>query len=313
MFDGGTTYGGKGGAPFQDPDAVTARGPITKVVVRHGSGIDNLRLVYGSDGIGQAHGGHGGKEVTWSVPPGEHIVRVEGRAGDRVDCLQFFTDQGSTSPLFGGKGGNPFAANSQDGGELRTIGGRSGDRLDQITLHFGLPYFIKDITYDAGILNKPGSAVSSSPQQLARLEVVNNSSVAQSITYSKSVAVATQKTFDFQAGQSLTSTQSFEIALPEVTGVKLSLSQTVYFKEGKTTSDTTADQRSWNVPVTVPPRKKVVVTTTALRRKIDVPFSYTIAWYRGTQDNIVKSQTFSGTYKGVDVTDIHHDFQESPA
>ena len=124
------SFGGSGGNPFSDPDGVVRRGPITMVAVGWGNDIDYLRLHYGyggngKDGMGGEHGGSGWKTILgWTVPPGEHIVRVEGRSGSRIDRLQFFTDQGHSSPVFGGNGGTAFTVKDDLGRPLRTISGR---------------------------------------------------------------------------------------------------------------------------------------------------------------------------------------------
>jgi hypothetical protein len=66
------------------------------------------------------------------------------------------------------------------------------------------------------------------------------------------------------------------------------------------------------VPVKIPPQSKVVATSTMRRYKASVPFTYTVAWYKGTRDNIVKEVTLPGLYEGTHIEDLQHEFAEAP-
>jgi hypothetical protein len=309
--DSGTyTFGGKGGSPFQDADVVINKGPVSKVEIRHGDRIDNIRLFYGNEGIGDRHGGAGGTVDTWEVPPGEVIVRVEGRSGDRVDALQFFTDHGSFSPRYGGYGGKPFSAAADPGGSLRTVGGNCGAGVDKVSLHFGAPYFVKSVTVDQEALKK--AVLASDPEQVANQELTNPGTVNQTVTYTDSAAVTRQNTFTFESGQSLTITSEVSDTAFGAISEKLSLSATASVSEKVATTDTDTQTETWSIPVVVPPKKKIVATTTIYKKKMNIPFTYTVAWYQGTRAKIIKEMTFAGTYQGVGVTNIQHRFDEYP-
>jgi Phosphatidylinositol-specific phospholipase C, X domain/Jacalin-like lectin domain len=131
-------FGGEGGEPFADPQALLERGPITRIEVRHGVWIDALRFTYGSS-AGRWHGGTGGKLDTYKVPEGHKIVRVEGRSGLYIDQLQFFTDKGDRSKLFGGPGGERFQIHADQmilGNSLLTVTGRASQYVDGLTFHY---------------------------------------------------------------------------------------------------------------------------------------------------------------------------------
>ena len=42
-----------------------------------------------------------------------------------------------------------------------------------------------------------------------------------------------------------------------------------------------------------------------------IPFTYTVAWYEGTRDNIKKEVVLPGLYEDVRVDDLKHDFTEA--
>lgn len=293
---------------FSDPDDVVNKGSITKIDVRHGSKVDNIRFYYGTDGIGDLHGGSGGNPDTWSVPDGEQIVRIEGRTGDQVDSLQFFTDKGTASPRWGGTGGNPFSAQVPDGSALRTVTGCYDDTLQMINLHFGAPYFVKEVTVNPADVDKALQNVS---PESASDQLLDNSQGTdqQTITYSDSYTTSVQNTFTFETGGSLK--LSVEVGGGNgVASFKSGFSMTASASMTKSDSSTDTQTETWSIPVTVPAKTKVRATTVLQKQSVTLPFSYTIAWYKGSKTNILKQLTFGGTYQGVAVARVQHTFQE---
>jgi hypothetical protein len=307
------TYGGNGGNPWQESASIVCKGPITKVDVRADNEVRGLRFYYGQSGIGEWHGAIDGNPVqTWSVPAGEQIVRVEGRSGDKLDAIRFFTDKGSSSPFFGGNGGNPFQEEASQNGTLYAVSGRSGDSIDQVALHFGWPFVVKNVTFDAATISNPGSALQTKPLDFSIQEISNNTSIDQTVTYTKSVAATRQSTFSWQAGQSFTQYSSLTIGDPKIAGATISEEATVYFKEGQSTTNTETKTLTWTLPVKVPKGKRVTVTLSAKQYNMTLPYTYNVVWYRNNDpNNVVKEVTFAGTYEGVDFSDTTYSFIES--
>jgi hypothetical protein len=128
------TFGGDGGASFDDSGVNDGWGRITKIVVRHGDGVDSIGLAY-ANGNYLNHGGTGGTESNINLKPDEYIVGVEGRSGDRLDQITFVSNMKRYGP-YGGKGGSPFSV-SFKGQVLRFLFGRSGTRIDRIGFTYG--------------------------------------------------------------------------------------------------------------------------------------------------------------------------------
>ena len=295
--------GGGGGAPFQDSDNLINLGFISKIIVRHGNVVDSLRLFYGNS-PGAQHGGGGGKEEEFLLEPGERIVRVEGRAGNVIDSLQFFTDRGKASPKYGGGGGTPFSAVAPDGGQLIMIEGRAGNVIDQVTLGFGPAYYITDFQYDIA------KAVSNRvPQLIASQELSNHTDVEQTARYSQTVKVLTEKQFTFNSGQKIGAKAVFNTGIPILAEGQITVSAEVSFQQGVLDKSSQETIESWDIPVKVPGNTTIQATSTIQRNKLTVPFSYDLVWYKGNRTNEVARQTFTGTYEGVNVTDLKHDFR----
>ena len=67
---------------------------------------------------------------------------------------------------------------------------------------------------------------------------------------------------------------------------------------------------SWSVPVRVPPHSRIVASSTWRKYQISIPFTYTVAWYDGSKDNITREVTLPGLYEDVRVDDLKHEFKE---
>ncbi len=315
----------EGCVEFRDPEEVVSKGPITKVEVGFSGTIHGIRLYYGRDGQGLFHLGPGEKELenrsAWKVPEGERIVRIEGEiSGNYISRLRFFTNKGKASPQFGGEPGRSFVVKDRGIGGLRTISGivnktrhkaKSNHRsITSLTFHFGAPYYIKDIKYDLGALE--AASLKAVPERLAQQEIPNRTSIEQSVEYKDMKKVTTTKTLTFKTEVGLTFGREVSVGLPGgMAGAKASFEMSASTEFGNSYENTSTQEVSWSVPVRVPPGKKVVAVSTVKRYKATVPFTYTVAWYWGTRDNILKEVTLPGVYEGVHVEDLKHEFKET--
>jgi hypothetical protein len=89
-------FGGTGGSPFKDSAQEVKR--LAQIVVRAADQIDGLQAIYemkdGSVQPGAPHGGSGGSPSSFTLNPGEHIVRMDGQHNGILNRLRFHTDQG---------------------------------------------------------------------------------------------------------------------------------------------------------------------------------------------------------------------------
>jgi hypothetical protein len=290
--------------PFSDPDGTICQGPITKIEVAHGGYIYGLRLYYGGKGVGNYHGlvdrsAGGVKDKEWSVPDGERITRVEVEYGPKcVNQLQFFTNKGNYSPLFGTTHGGvrDVAKDDLAGGTLRTI-----------------------------------TRQRSAPKEIHRRVLRNDTSLEQEHKYAGREEIATSRTVTFEQSQGLMYGESTRKSLSvsgnlTATLKKIGLGIGVgaekssekweqrYESTTRGQSYTTSTTREvlWSVPVRVPARKKVIAVSTVRQYNVRVPFTYTVAWYEGTENNIKKRITLPGVYEGTRVEDLDHDLVEAP-
>jgi hypothetical protein len=314
----------KGCVEFRDPEEIINKGPITKVEVAFGGFIHGIRLYYGRDGQGLFHLGPGENELpgrsVWKVPEGERIVRIEGEiAGHYISRLRFFTDRGTASPQFGGERGKSFIVKESGIGGLRTISGHVNKKrhsaksisraVSSMTFHFGSPYYIKDIKYDLATLE--AASLKAVPERLAQQEIPNRTSVEQSVEYKDTKKVTTTKTLTFKATVGLKFGSEVSVGLPGgMVGAKANFELSASTELGNSYENKSTQEVSWSVPVRVPPGKKIIAVSTVKRYKATVPFTYTVAWYWGTRDNILKEVTLPGVYEGVHVEDLKHDFRE---
>ncbi len=314
----------KGCVEFSDPEEIVSKGPITRVEVASNGFIYGIRLYYGQDGRGLFHIGPNENELprrsVWKVPEGERIVRIEGEiAGHYISRLRFFTDRGSASPRFGGLSGKPFVVSESGIGGLRTISGHVNQRrhsaksisraVTSMTFHFGAPCYIKDIKYDLAALE--AASLKAVPERLAQQEIPNRTSVEQTVTYKDMKKVTTTKTLTFKAAFGLKFGAEVSAGLPGAVGAKATFEASASTELGNSYENTSTEEVSWSVPVRVPPGRKIVAVSTLKRYQAIVPFTYTVAWYWGSRDNILKEATLPGVYEGIHVEDLRHEFSEA--
>jgi hypothetical protein len=118
------------------------------------------------------------------------------------------------------------------------------------------------------------------------------------------------KTLTFQLAFGLKIGGEVEAGVPGVASAKASFEFSTSTEFGKSYVNTSTQEVSWSVPVRVPPGKKILVVSTVKRFQATLPFTYTVVWYWGTRDNILKEVTLPGVYEGVHVEDLKHDFRE---
>jgi len=312
----------KGCVQFADPEAMISGGPISKITVYHAGFIHGIRLWYGKDGAGNVHGfTEGIPAAEWEVPDGERITRVEGEVSGRyVRRIQFFTEGGQSSPQFGGQGGQRFAVSDPAKGALRTISGWANLRkhpslnraMAEMTFHFGAPYFIKSIDYDLAALD--AARKDTTPEQCATQDFTNKTSVEQAGTYSPKVKVSKTTTLSFQRSFGLTfGAEAFaEASVGVVTvGGGVSWETSVTTTSSRSFSNSREETVEWSVPVRVPPKTRIIATSTWRKYRVSIPFTYTVAWYEGRRDNIKKEVVLPGLYEDVRVDDLKHDFTEA--
>jgi hypothetical protein len=308
---------------FADAEEVVGRGPITRVAVYGTEFIHGIRLRYGSDGVGLPHGfTEPDSDLTWAeweVPEGERITRVEGAiARDYVVWLRFVTDRG-TARDFGKKRGRAFVVSDPGGGALRTISGWANLKrhsslyraVTSLTFQFGMSYFVKKIDFDEKALGL--ARLKAAPEQCASQDFTNETSVEQSAGYTNTLKLAkeTKMTFEEAYGLKFTTEAWIQAGAGLVqAGGKMSFEASADFKSGRSFSSAREELVSWSVPVRVPPHTRVVASSTWRKYPVSIPFTYTVAWYVGSKDNIKKEVTLPGLYEDVRVDDLKHDFKE---
>jgi hypothetical protein len=181
-----------------------------------------------------------------------------------------------------------------------------------MTFHFGAPYFIKSIDYDMAALE--AARKDATPEQCASQDFTNRTSVEQASTYSNTLTVSktTRLTFERSYGLKFGAMAFAQASVGVVTaGGAVSWEASATSTSGRSFSSSREEAVSWSVPVRVPPHARVVATSTWRKYRVSIPFTYTVAWYEGTKDNIKKEVTLPGVYEDVRVDDLKHDFSES--
>lgn len=309
------SFSGNGGKPFSDSEAVVNKGPISKIVITYGNWIDSIRLYYGGEketGVGDEHGGRkGDHQKEWIVPEGHKIIRIEGRYARYVDSLKFYTDKGAESPLFGGTGGEKvLKAVSASGSYLRTISGNADDYLDKITFHFGAPCYIKEIRYDENALRQ--AALKAIPDTIAFQNLENLGKLEQLSVYKKRVTLRNESSFSWDLNESLSIESEINVGIPLLANGTIKMTAAIAARQGMVNTKSQESEENWEIPVRVPGRRVMRCVSTVRKYTLDIPITYTVAWYQGDRKNIIKEQTFAGSYKGVTVTDLDHKFTPFP-
>lgn len=138
--------GGGGGHPFDD-GMPKQNAIISQVLVRSGTWIDGIQIMYGDKHCGgtetEYHGGTGGQPQYIDLRRDEYISGISGRYGNYIDKLQIHIsstgkEQGEGARdgrvvAFGGTGGHTnFSFEAPKGTEVIGFIGRSATYLDAI-------------------------------------------------------------------------------------------------------------------------------------------------------------------------------------
>lgn len=313
--------------------------------------IHGIRLYYGGDGAhGDFHGyTQGMSPKEWIVPKGERITLVKGEyLGPFLCRLQFVTDRGTRSPEFAGmrRGDKSFEAEEKSGGELRTISGwvdaeiftvsRPASNpwarlfgakdwltyypaIRSMTFYFNAPYFIRKIEYDQTDLE--ALRLQTNPEVVHSAEYNNDSSVElrprkpfewqQKVTRSRMITFKNSSGLTFTKKVSLEASGSLE-GIGINRGRELSWENSVATESGEAFTDTIEDTVAWSSPIVVPPRSTVICRAVWRQRQIKIPFFYTVAWYQGGKEKIVKEVRLPGVYEDTDYFDLRVDIKEVP-
>ncbi|MEA3052573.1 MAG: hypothetical protein QOG72_1476 [Sphingomonadales bacterium] len=200
------SYGGGGGAPFDDVQAAGATPEAIKAIaVRSGSYVDQLAATYQLPGGGvstPSHGGAGGGPASFQLLPNERVIGIQGRSGAYVDQISFLTAvvYGGGDPPFlqthgpyGSGGGAPF----QIWGEIGAFYGRSAGFVDAIGCYLS--------TATAGPFGGGGGAPFQDPGPIPELSRILTVSVRHG-TYVDAIAATyllpdgSQQTFSHGGG-----------------------------------------------------------------------------------------------------------------
>ncbi|PHN01580.1 RICIN domain-containing protein [Flavilitoribacter nigricans] len=136
--------GGYGGQRFTIPANVTQDNvqnfkKITRISIKHGKYIEQIRVTWLTYG-GYRSGGAGGEVYgNWShidLQDGEYITRVSGTSGRFINSLAFHTNKRRIIGSFGQRDGKSFMIHVPSGQQVIGFHGRSGQLIDQ----FGLAY-----------------------------------------------------------------------------------------------------------------------------------------------------------------------------
>ncbi|MEB3317893.1 MAG: hypothetical protein VKO39_07120 [Cyanobacteriota bacterium] len=142
----GEVMGGRGGEPFryQDRDnAVRRRRRLVQVGLRAGNRIDQIRLRYHQEPIGEAdewisacHGGEGGSDLgDMELPTGVGLTRIQAKTGipnGRVDQLWLTSDDGQRIGGGGDKGNTPLDWQAEPNQVVLGFSGRCQAELDSL-------------------------------------------------------------------------------------------------------------------------------------------------------------------------------------
>ena len=130
-------------------DAIPPGFEISDVSIHYDQWITGIQFFYrDSSGVkapAPFRGSATGLVKSFSLNPGESIIRIEGRFGALVDSVNFHTDQGRQSGAMGGTGGsNNFDISIPTGAKLSGFVGRTGASLDYLALGYKYEPIIAD-------------------------------------------------------------------------------------------------------------------------------------------------------------------------
>ncbi|MEM7037676.1 MAG: ETX/MTX2 family pore-forming toxin, partial [Bacteroidota bacterium] len=143
------------------------------------------------------------------------------------------------------------------------------------------------------------------PDHVCRQEVGNNSEVEQSSKFTFSKKASETSSFQREHGFTFGVKVKKQWGKPGIVSgsLEVSLSTSHNFKYGQ--SQTEVDTRTYEMPVKVPPRSRVVAKATVTMIKMDVPYT---AWgYSPTTGEKVKC---SGVWTGVSAGELNYSIEQ---
>jgi Clostridium epsilon toxin ETX/Bacillus mosquitocidal toxin MTX2 len=150
-----------------------------------------------------------------------------------------------------------------------------------------------------------GKITSTQPYEICRATLNNNSSEAQTLTFTTTNQKTETHTFEYSAGFKITVGVTFNWGVPAVSGG--SLSATVEQNNDLKWGTTTTTQSSWGIDrqVKVGPHSKMLAIAKTTQATLDVPFTAT--WTSKLTKATFKTD---GVYKGVAFDDITVNYEQ---
>jgi len=145
-----------------------------------------------------------------------------------------------------------------------------------------------------------GRILQNTPEVIASQEVVNRTTIAQSMSFQVAQTVEEKSFFETSQGVSMTVGTTFESGVPFVGDVSINFSLTASFQQtfGKEVSKSKTITATF--PVAAPAGKKVVCDAIVTKSKLQVPYSFTFA------DGTVQQ----GMWYGVSAWGLNSEFNE---
>ncbi|MCE7000888.1 endonuclease [Saccharothrix sp. S26] len=130
-------FGGTGGTPFTDVDAVRPGTAVSSITLSGGARLDRVGVTL-ADGTTRTHGGTGGTPTTLTLQPGEHLTAATLTRGQRDGRTRIFSAHLTTNLGRTISAGTPTAdaitSTAPAGWHIAGFTGRSGSEVDQLGL-----------------------------------------------------------------------------------------------------------------------------------------------------------------------------------
>jgi len=145
-----------------------------------------------------------------------------------------------------------------------------------------------------------GEILQSTPEVIASQEIVNRTSIAQSMSFQVAQTVQETSFFETTLGVSMTVGASFECGVPFVGDTSISFELTTSFEQTYGKESSKSKSVTATFPVAAPPNKKVVCDAIVTKSKLEVPYTFTFA------DGSVQN----GKWLGVSAWGLNAEFKE---
>jgi len=145
-----------------------------------------------------------------------------------------------------------------------------------------------------------GKILQNTPEVIASQEIVNRTSIAQSMSFQVAQTVQETSFFETTQGTSLTVGASFECGVPFVGDTSISFELTTSFEQTYGEEISKSKSVTATFPIAAPPNKKVVCDAIVTKSKLEVPYMLTFA------DGSVQH----GKWLGVSAWGLNSEFKE---